>query len=419
MRIAFLLTQDLDSPSGVRYRSIARELSLLGHELHLIALHPDFSSLGETRFLQDGIHVWYTAQMHVRKQGNNKTYYSTSELLRLSLYASWRLCKATLQVKPDIIHICKPHPMNSLAGIIAKLLQKKTIYLDCDDIEVASNRFSGRWQKSIIQYFEKVVPRQVNLITTNTHYNKQRLINQGIPAERIIYLPNGVDLTHFTLSDPTELEQLRKDLGLCGKNVIGYIGSISLHSHPVDLLLEAFNQLRFSLPEAVLLLVGGGEDFDAIQKMAREMQLGDRVIFTGRVPFSKIPFYYRLCDVTVDPVYDNDVARGRAPLKLMESWACGVPVVTGDVGDRRLMIGGREAGVLSKPGDPEHLSNSLRNVIIHPDYARTIAQQGLQRVKEYSWEEIVNRSCWIYNLSPSNHDLNPEKSITEIYPENP
>jgi len=124
-RIVFLLSQSLDSPSGLgRYGPLARELANLGHKVDIFALHPAFGELDKTSLEVDGVQVHYVAQMHVMKSGNSKSYYSTSQLVRVTLKATWHLSRSAIQTKADIVHIGKPHPMNSIAGICAKIINR-------------------------------------------------------------------------------------------------------------------------------------------------------------------------------------------------------------------------------------------------------------------------------------------------------
>ncbi len=82
----------------------------------------------------------------------------------------------------------------------------------------------------------------------------------------------------------------------------------------------------------------------------------DKVIFTGRVKPDEMNVYYRLADVSVDPVNDTLADRGRCPLKIFESWQMGVPVVTSDVGDRKILAGDPPAATLAQPGSEEDLA---------------------------------------------------------------
>ena len=396
-KIAFLLSQSLDSPSGLgRYGPLARELTKFGHTVDIYALHPAINDLENRSIETNGVRVHYVAPMHVKKEGDIKSYYSSPQLIKITLDATWHLSRAAIRNSADIIHIGKPHPMNSIAGLVARLINHSDLYLDSDDYEAGSGRFSTRWQKAIITWFEKWMPQRVNLVTTNTRFMHNKLISWGTPANDIVYLPNGVDSTRFTPPNPQQLDSLRIKLGLEGKKVIGYIGSLSIPSHPVNLLLEAFHQLQELDPNSSLVLVGGGEDLARLKILANKLGISHATRFCGKVPPESVSLYYSLADVSVDPVYDNDAARGRSPLKLFESWACGVPVVTGDVGDRRYLLGDPAAGILSHPGDPNSLSAAIHRIIKDPGLADELRTRGLERVKSFTWDHLAKKLNQIY-----------------------
>lgn len=397
MKILFLLTQDSQSPSGLgRYFPLARGLARLGHQVSIAALHGDFASLQQTRLVEGEVNVHYVSQMHVLKQGSEKTYYSTPQLLGLTMKATWGLSRAALNSPADIVHIGKPHPMNSLAGLLARYLKNETVFLDCDDFEAASNRFESSLQQRVVSSFENKMPLWVHHVTTHTTYLRNRLLALGIPAERVSYLPNGVDPERFAPPEPGQIEELRSRLDLTGKKVVAFIGSLSLPSHPVDLLLEAFGQIHQILPESVLLLVGGGEDYHRLEAQSVDMGLGQAVRFCGRVPPDQVLLYYHLADVCVDPVHDDDAARGRSPLKLFESWICGIPFVTADVGDRALLLGDPPAGMLARPSDAGALSQAIIEVLENPNLSQLLCQRGLERVQDYYWDHLAEELDGIY-----------------------
>jgi len=398
MKILFLLTQDLESPSGLgRYYPLARELTYLGHQVTIAALHPDYQSLENHRFEVEGVRVWYVAPMHVRKIGNVKSYYPASKLLLLTAQATWQLSRAALTIPADIVQIGKPHPMNRLAGLIAKYLGGRQVYLDCDDAETDSGHFSSHWQKLGVEFFEQKMPFWVDFITTHTCFNRDRIVASGVSPERVFYLSNGVDRARFMPPAPETLQELRNQLGLKGKKVVLFLGSLSRPSHPVDLLLDAFKQVSRVEPLARLLLVGGGDDYNYLVTQVQQMGLSDVVLLPGRVSPDQVVFYYNLADVSVDPVRDDDAARGRSPLKLFESWACGVPFVSADVGDRRMLLGSPPAGLLAQPGDAESLAKAIHQILSDPGMAETFRQRGLERVKSYYWDQLARELDTIYH----------------------
>ncbi|NMB68111.1 MAG: glycosyltransferase family 4 protein [Chloroflexi bacterium] len=391
MRITFLLTQDLSSPSGLgRYFPWAKELTRLGYDVRIIALHPDFERLSARHTVMDGVAVDYVGQMHVKKSGSTKTYFSLFQLLWVVFIGTLKLTVAVLAGPTDLIIIGKPHPMNSIAGLVAKFLRPHThTILDVDDYEAGSNRFQSKWQKRLLAWFEDAMPRYVSMVTCNTHFNMSRLEKLGITAKKMVYLPNGIDADRFKSPDTGALAQLRKSLGLEYHQVIAYIGSMSLTNHAVDLLLRAFVAVRSRLPNARLLLVGGGEDLEKLQKLSNDLGIDDAVIFTGRVDPSQISLYYALSDLSVDPVHDDDAARGRCPLKMFETWACGVPFITGDVGDRKGLIGDSSAGLIVLPGDVANLVNAIIRILEFPETSEMMRRQGFLAVIEFQWTKIT------------------------------
>jgi glycosyltransferase involved in cell wall biosynthesis len=395
MKIAFVLTQSLECPSGLgRYGPIAREMVRLGHQVEVIALHYAWDKLAQKRFYESGVRVNYAGQMHIRKEGSRKLYFSPGRLLMVSLAATLRLARALAWSDAEVIHLGKPQPFNVLAARLAR--HGRPLYCDCDDYEAATNRFSNAWQRRIVSHFEDDIIHHVSGLTVNTHFTRLRYQQLGFPANRITYVPNGVDRKRFSVI--TNLTELREKWRLdVDTPLIVYVGTLGLTSHPVDLLLQAFAKIRSKLPAVRLLLIGGGEDRDLLIKQAKELGLGDQVIFTGRVPPHEVPGYLALATVSVDPVYDNPVARARSPLKIFESLAMGVPVVTGDVGDRASFLGEEHLGRIVRPGDCQALSEGILMYLEKPERHWSTYPIAHHQQKEWYWDYLVHSFLQVYN----------------------
>jgi len=393
VRIAFVLTQSLESPSGLgRYWPLAKALAGRGHTVHIIALHHHFESLPEKSWLSNGVHVYYVAQMHVKKVGSDKTYFNPLQLIWLALLATLKLTSALFEIRPEIVHLGKPHPMNGVAGIIYKLKTGAALYIDCDDYEAASNVFGGAWQRKIVAWLEDTLPRQAAGVTVNTHFMRERLIGLGCDPARVVYVPNGVDRARFGPLGAEPVEMLQRQYSLAQKRVILYAGSLALASHRVDLLLRAFAQVVEQVDDAILMLVGGGEDRQRLLDLSAELGIAGSVIHVGRVSPEQVPLYYGLAYLSVDPVSDDGAARGRSPLKLYESLALGVPVVTADVGDRRLALGDGHHGFLVEPGSVDSLASILVDALRQPQQVETRRSNILadrDRMNLY-WDQLVD-----------------------------
>lgn len=399
MRITFLLTQSLESPSGLgRYWPIAKEMARSGHQVSILALHHNLEALKARSFSFQGVRVCYVGQMHVLKKGNQKFYFRSLPLLWISAIATLQLAQKAFQTPSDAYHICKPHPMNGIAGLISKYIQKKHIFLDCDDYETLSNRFSGHWQQRVVEWFETHLPFHTTGITVNTQFMMKWLTSLGYPRERIVYVPNGVDRERFARVNPLEIEFLREALQLHGYKVVLYVGTMSLINHAVDLLLEAFAIVHKTVNQTVLVLVGGGEDYEKLKSMAASLGLRSSTRFVGWVPSDQVPLYYHLADVSVDPVRDDIVAKARSPLKVVESIAAGTPVVTGDIGDRYQYLGEGGAGKLVKPGDAQSLAQGILEILENEKLALLMRRSAETLRERYYWDILARDFMQVYKF---------------------
>ncbi len=385
-----MLTQDIESPAGAgRYFPLAKELVKLGHQVSIIGLHPNFPALNERHFVKEGVEILYVAPMHVRKVGNRKLYYPTWQILPLIIKSTLALTRAALRIPADLIHIGKPHPMNTLAGLLIRRLRGLPLVVDCDDYEAKNNRFMNIFDRKIVSSFEKIAVFSADHVTVHTHLLLDLLIREGVPAHRLTYLPHGVDRARFSISDNLDIFQFKENIGLKDKKIVVYIGSFSRITHALDHLLKAFIMVREERYDAALLLLGRGEDYEWLQVEIQRLGLTDSVCLYGWVPPEYVPIFYRVADVSVDPVYNNEAGRYSLSLKLLESMAAGVPVVTVDVGDRRRIIGVPPAGILVPPDSPYLLASAILTVLNNPFYAAILRERARMRIEEFYWDRLV------------------------------
>ncbi|MGQ9503241.1 MAG: glycosyltransferase family 4 protein, partial [Anaerolineae bacterium] len=326
MRIVFLATSSLEDPSPRgRWFPIARELARLGHEVHLLLLHPTFDKLcAPRRFSLDGVHITYVAQMHIYGSSGQRRYFNPPILLGVALHAALKLAAHARALRPDVIHVAKPQPINGLAALLARRRHTR-LYVDCDDYEAESNRFSGWWQRWGVRWWEDRLPRYADAVSVNTRFLYRRCQMLGISTQRIFYVPNGVSDWQFKPPSPSKLAKLRESLGCEGRPLVVYCGAMHCVAHGLDLLLEAFTILHQRMPQARLLMVGDGDDLPALRQRAERLGLSTIVRWIGHVPPTEVPGYLALADCSVDPVYDSPGTQARSPLKIVESLAQGVP----------------------------------------------------------------------------------------------
>lgn len=153
----------------------------------------------------------------------------------------------------------------------------------------------------------------------------EKLVREG----KIRIIRNAVDAERFRF-DPEQRQQIRAQLGLGSEPVVGHVGRfVEVKNH--KFLLAVFRELKKSVPDAKLLLVGDGELLPKMQKTAAEMGIADSVIFAGRQ--MNVPLYYQAMDIFVLP----STVEG-FPISALEAQASGLPSFLSDNITREVQV---------------------------------------------------------------------------------
>ena len=171
---------------------------------------------------------------------------------------------------------------------------------------------------------------------------RQRLVELGVPAERVRVLRNGADLTLFR---PYDQEAARQKLGFTRPSVLAVGNLVALKRH--NLMIEALPQL----PEVHLVIVGDGPERAAIENLARKRSVADRVQFLGRLPQDRLPEIYSAADLLLLVSTHEGW-----PNVLLESMACGTPVVVSEIGGITDIVAAAEAGRIVADVTPSRLA---------------------------------------------------------------
>jgi glycosyltransferase involved in cell wall biosynthesis len=222
----------------------------------------------------------------------------------------------------------------------------------------------------------------------------EEVADRGIDRNKLFRVPNGVDPTLFT-ARPRD-EALVDRLGLRGTAVAGFIGSLYAFEG-LECLVEAMSHVRRSVPEARLVVVGGGEQEHVLPTLVEKLGLRAYVTLVGRVPHREVGRYYSLMDVLVYPRVDNRTTRLTTPLKPLEAMAMGKAVVGSDVGGIREILDDGRAGLLFKAGDSRDLARRLEEVFRNPSTRLALGQAGQRfALQERSWTVLVRQYEEIY-----------------------
>jgi glycosyltransferase involved in cell wall biosynthesis len=208
------------------------------------------------------------------------------------------------------------------------------------------------------------------------------------PAARVRVILNGVNVDRF--AGPSDRAAMRRVIGVPPEAwVVGTVGNLRPEKNH-ELLLHALAHLRRDVPEAWLVVVGGGDRRAALEALAAELGVTERVRFLGaRTDAAQL---FGTFDVYCLPSHFEGM-----PLSLLEAMAARAPIVaTRVVGIQDLLVDG-VTGLLSPPNDPEALAGILRRV--HDDRAlgAKLAEAGWQQVDtEGRLETMVQRYEQLY-----------------------
>jgi glycosyltransferase involved in cell wall biosynthesis len=219
---------------------------------------------------------------------------------------------------------------------------------------------------------------------------KTLLIERGLPAERIIVNPNGVDLELFGRGDKSTLT--RHELGFSERDIVfGFVGSF-IEFHGVAVLAEAFVELSSVFPSARLLLVGDGDEAPRVQQILADVGRGS-VVMTGRVHPHEVPSYLEACDVLVSPhvpLRDGMPFFG-SPTKLFEYMAAGKAIVASRLGQIGEVLEDGVTALLVQPGDRAALVAAMQRLVRDRDLRSHLGETARIVGRRYSWTANAQR----------------------------
>ena len=234
---------------------------------------------------------------------------------------------------------------------------------------------------------ERWLVRRPDRLVTSSAHGAALLARQGGDEDRIVPLPDGVDVGVFRPGQPDV--ELAHRLGLDRKRIIVFLGVLTEYQG-VDLLLDAVPAVIHQRPDAHFLVMGFPNEAH-YRHLAAARGIERAVTFTGRVPYEQAPRWINLGEIAVSPKRSLTEANG----KLLNYMACGRPVVASDTPVNREMLG--EAGVYVAVGDAAALAARLVEMLVDPGEAR--ARGAALRVRaeeEFAWPVLIERLEALY-----------------------
>lgn len=287
------------------------------------------------------------------------------------------------RLKPDVIHaheLLSPTSAAIAAGrlyhipIVAKVLRGGSL----GDIAKLKRKPLG-WQRIAS------ARRWVNAFITISKEIDCELEEVGIPFKRRLFIPNGVDVEHFTQLTFSDKQSLRLSLGLpYDALIVIYTGRLAPEKR-IDYLISIWPIIRKSHTSAVLMILGTGPEEVHLRKIAT-----DGVIFCGQV--DDVAPYLQCSDLFVLPSATEGLSNA-----LLEAMACGVPAIATDVGGASDVIDHKKNGWLISSENLDELRLAMLTLLDNSEYRRAIALKARETiVQRYSLQATADRLRDLY-----------------------
>ena len=254
---------------------------------------------------------------------------------------------AGLFCRADVIVATSPQFFTTFAGAALGFLKRKPWIFELRDLWPESLVAVGATHNSaLISLLERIelnLYRHSSRVVAVTPSFKANLVARGIPAEKIEVVTNGADLT---LWQPCPIdEDIRTELGLTGKFIVGYIGTHGM-AHALDFIVRAAASVQNT--RLHFLFIGDGAEKASIVELTRSLELKN-VSFVPSIPKQDVPRYLASTDVALVPLRRSNTFKTVIPSKIFEAAAMNKPILLGVEGQAEEIIREFNAGISFVP----------------------------------------------------------------------
>ena len=276
----------------------------------------------------------------------------------------------------DIIHSHTEFGVGTFARIVAKQFNIPLVHtyhtMYEDYVYYITKGYFDKSSKKIVEYLTKFYCDKTAKALIVPSQKTYDMFKQKYKFDKDIHIvPTGIDIDRFKKEkiDKQELQSLKKELGIKKDDfVILFVGRIAKEKN-IDLLLKSHVKIIGKHPNAKLVIVGSGPDYEHYIEMAKKLKIDSNVIFTSSIPWEEIPIYYALGDVFTTA--SNTETQG---LTLIEAMAGSVPVVClKDKSFEDILLDGKNGKYFTN--ESEYIS-SMNYLIENPSDLETMSEQA-------------------------------------------
>ena len=393
-----ILTQYYPPEAGApqnRLSGLAAELSVLGHEVHVLTAMPNYPAMEihkqyrglffKKEFVQQ-IHI-YRSWIYVSK---NRSIFS-----RLLNYFSFTFSSLfnSFRIKGDFdVLMCESPPLFlGMSGWAISKFKKAKFIFNVSDLWPESAEKLGvitnRFFLNLATKLEEFLYRSSFMVTGQTQ-GIVKNINDRVPDKMVHWLPNGVDESIFN----TRIDPERRIISGFAKDdfLILYGGIIGI-AQGLDVILDA--SLLLSKDSKIkFLLLGEGPEKERLMARKKKENL-DRIYFLNLIDRAEVPAFVSSIDAAVIPLKKMDLFLGAIPSKIFENLALEKPILLGVDGEaKELFINDARCGLFFEPENAHALAREAGFLENNPQEVKEMGRKGKEYVKKnFIRKDIVNK----------------------------
>ncbi len=306
----------------------------------------------------------------------------------LPIPISIQLSPTIRQLKLDIIHAHSPFLLGRLGARAARRHRLPLVFTfhTLYDQYVHYFPFAQKASKQVVQAISRDFCNRANTVVAPSQMIVSYLQRIGVYTP-VVNIPTGVDLEEFKNLDS---EWLIKNYGVDPQEkTLLFVGRLGKEKN-VTFLLKAFQIIQKDYPDCRLVLVGKGPLEDQLKRMARDMEIEDKLIFTGVLSRQKIVHCYASSDLFVFPSVTETQG-----LVIGEAKATGLPVVAIRAFGPAEMVEDGEDGILTDPSLPS-FTEAVLKLLQDSELYRSMSEQAKKNVTKVSASKSAEQMLELY-----------------------
>ncbi len=377
-----------DDAGGSRWNEMAKSWTDQGHEVTVIAGMMHYNGDSKRKIYKKK-YFSYHDQGKVRViRTHVSESYNKGFIGRLNGYFSFMISSILAGLfkvpgKFDAVVVTSPPLFIGISGYLISRLKKIPMVFEVRDLwpesAIDTGVLTNKWIIKLAYKVESFLYRESDLINVLTPAFRTKLIEKGVPDEKIIFIPNAAD---FTLAEKLEKDfdpvKFKKDLGLQNKMVITYVGAHGVANHLTQ-LLDAAEKLTDT--NVIFQLIGSGMQKKSLIKEVRERKINN-IIFRDPVPKSEVFKYILASDIGASVLKNVDTFKTVYSNKTFDYFSCKKPVLMAIDGISRELIQEAKAGTFVEPENALEYERVIRAYIANPERLKIEGENGFKFAKK-------------------------------------